>query len=140
MIETTPASQTVEPAASIEGDLGGTPSFAKLLEPALPGMEPEFLGEWDLEAVGTLWPEPPGPPPLLSPSAMAASVQDVDWAHRLLAAGGVPADDRLAHRIAWVADRWLGLAHANEHTDGCQCKQCKSSNRILGEYRAILAE
>ena len=60
------------------------------------------------------------------PEALKASEAQV--AHSFLDAAGVAKGENLAERIMWVAHRWLDSC---AHSEGCQCRQCIASRRVL---------
>ena len=61
-----------------------------------------------------------------APEAPKASEAKV--AHSFLDAAGVGAGETLAERIMWVAHRWIDSCG---HSEGCQCRQCIASRRVL---------
>lgn len=59
---------------------------------------------------------------------------DLAHAHYLLDCAGAPEGVGLTGRILAIAERWLVSAH---HQDGCQCRQCLASRKLIAAAKSL---
>ncbi len=59
---------------------------------------------------------------------------DLKLAHQMLDRAGTPKGETVSERIYKSALRWLDLAQANGHSQGCQDKLCSASRKMVSSY------